>query len=58
MKEPLVKKSSLTFMRPFQKGESVGLLVTWDKSFRMQVFVMEDLLPHAIFIDQFEKPFA
>jgi hypothetical protein len=31
MKEPLAKKFSLAFMRPFQKGESIGLLVTWDK---------------------------
>jgi hypothetical protein len=24
----------------------------------MQIFIMQELLPHAIFIDEFEKPFA
>ena len=30
LKDPLRKKSSISFMRPFQKGESVGLAVTCD----------------------------
>jgi hypothetical protein len=33
LKEPLEKNSSFTPMRPFQNGESVGLVVTCDKVF-------------------------
>ena len=29
----LLNKDCLTFISPFQKGESVGLTVTWDKDF-------------------------
>jgi hypothetical protein len=30
VKEPLSKKFSLDFIRPFQKGESEDFVVTWD----------------------------
>jgi hypothetical protein len=31
LKEPIEKKTSFTFIRPFQKGESVVLTWTWDR---------------------------
>jgi hypothetical protein len=36
LKDPIRKKSSLTFISPFQKDESVTFALTWDKAFELR----------------------
>jgi hypothetical protein len=58
MKEPLAKKILLNLHETFPERRICCFTSDLGQSFRMQVFVMKDLLPDAIFINQFEKPFA
>jgi hypothetical protein len=43
-KLPLAKRSNLTFINPFQKGESVGIAETWDKVFKCRFFLFNSAL--------------